>query len=273
LSTLININGRLISAAQANPAPDNRAFRYGDGFFETIRVSEGRVLLSQHHFRRFFAAAAQLKFDIPALLNAERLEKEILQLVEKCGLANHARVRLAAWSGNGGLFEGPYTLHYQIECWPLTKEQTEWNENGLILGFFTEGRKAPDGLANIKSSSFQLYSFAARFAKAQKWNDAIVLNTRDQICDCCIANIFWIHNRNIFTTPLHDGPVAGVFREHLMQHIQVMEKSATVDDLLNADEIFVTNAIRGIRWVQRLDEKQYGSNQTLEIYRKIRQTF
>ena len=77
----------------------------------------------------------------------------------------------------------------------------------------------------------------------------------------------------IFTPALTDGPVAGVFRQHLMQQLPVTESSASIDDLLNADEVFLTNAIRGIRWVQCIGSKNYGSTQAVEIYRQWGQTF
>lgn len=273
MSSYININGKWIPAGNAGLAIDNRAFRYGDGFFETIRVEKGQLPLGPLHFERFFRTASILGFSVPTLLTAARLEQEILLLAQKNRCSERARIRVTAWRGQGGLLETEGGLEYCMECWPLAATTGQLNENGLVLGIYPDAQKSPDFLAPLKSANFLLYRMAALYAHRQRWNDAILLNTRQQVCDTCIANIFWIQEGQVFTPPVSDGPVAGVFRQHLLQHIPVIERSATIEDVLNADEVFLTNAIRGIRWVQSIGSKSYTSRQAVEIYRQWGQTF
>ena len=260
-------------AGNAGLAVDNRAFRYGDGFFETIRVQNAELPLGPLHFERFFRTASVLGYRVPTLLTAGRLEREILQLAQKNKCSERARIRLTAWRGQGGLLETEGGLDYCIECWPLPATTGQMNENGLVLGVYPDAQKNPDLLAPLKTANFLLYRLAALYAHRQRWNDAIVLNTRNQVCDTCIANIFWIKQGKLFTPALTDGPVAGVFRQYLLQQMPVTERSATIDDLLNADEVFLTNAIRGIRRVQSIGAKNFTSSQTVEIYRQWGQTF
>ena len=101
---------------------------------------------------------------------------------------------------------------------------------------------------------------AARQAKQNKWNDALVLNTAGNIIESAIANIFWVKDGNIYTPPLAEGCVAGVMRRHLLQITPgIAEKPLTIDALSAADEVFLTNAIKGIRWVRYVGEWEYAA--------------
>jgi branched-chain amino acid aminotransferase len=102
-------------------------------------------------------------------------------------------------------------------------------------------------------------------------NDCLIINTENRICDSTIANVFWIKNGTIFTPPLSEGCVAGVMRSHLLtelplQGYTVEEKTAVADDLVDADEIFLTNAISGLRWVSDFKGKKYGNTISTKIF-------
>src|SRR5207249_2147893 len=99
----------------------------------------------------------------------------------------------------------------------------------------------------------------------------LLLNVHDRICDATIANVFWIKNGTIYTPPLSEGCVAGVTRRYILEKIQsarhkIQEKVCEIIDLENADEIFLTNAIQGIRWVKQFRDKTYSNIQTRGIY-------
>ena len=100
-------------------------------------------------------------------------------------------------------------------------------------------------------------------------DDALVLNDNDTIADASIYNVFIVKDGVVFTPPLSDGPVAGVLRELLLTRLpdtKIIEQTITIKDLYNADEIFLTNALRGIRWVEFLDEKRLGNYKTKTIF-------
>ena len=135
-------------------------------------------------------------------------------------------------------------------------------------------KKSCDILSNLKHNNYLPYVMAALHAKKQKWNDAIVLNSEGRVADTTIANIFFIKDGKIFTPALEEGCVAGVMRKAVVKQLmvdgwQMTERAATIEDIMNADEVFLTNSIYDIRWVQRIGDKEYSNLLTQKIYTTI----
>jgi len=261
-----NLNGRIIDAADALVTTDNGAFRYGYGLFETMLVEDGVIRLNRLHFERLFTGLNQLYLDLPKLVTAEWLEEQVVLTVRKNNAERLCRVRLQVYAGGGGIFETTGSASFIIECFALEPTVSELNENGLVCGIADGLCKSNDRLSNLKSCNALMYAMAARTAKLNHWNDALICNANKNIIESSIANIFWITDGIVYTPPLTDGCVAGVMRKHLATKIPVTEKSLHHDDLMNADEVFLTNAIRKIRWVGNIGRKTYGNKQTTEIY-------
>ncbi len=252
----INLNGKLVEDAGINPA--NRAFRYGHGLFETMLVRDGQICLAEYHWERLFAGAKVLYIDMPKLMTAEWLEQEVLKTVSKNKLEKLCRVRLQIYAGEGGILEAQHPkAGFVIECFALDEHITRFNETGLVVGIAGGIFKANDALANHKTTNALVYAIAAQQAREQKWNDALVCNTAGNIIESTIANIFWIKDGEVFTPPLSEGCIAGVMRRHIMQCMPVTEQALTIDILLQADNVFLTNAIRCIKWIRTISNTQY----------------
>lgn len=263
-----------MSRDKACVRPGNHSYRYGDGLFETMKVVKEKILLGDLHFERLYNSLTVLKFVIPALFTRQKLEQEIVALCKRNRCEDLARVRVSVSGGHGGLYDGDEKLYYIIECWPLGKNNMVLNENGLIIDVFSVAKKTCDVYSSLKSASHLLYVMAARFAKENKLNDCLVLNTHERPCDATIANVFWTNDKTIFTPPLSEGCIAGVMRKNLIQKLGVagykpQEKICEAVDLENADEIFLTNAISGIRWVKQFRNKNYTRDLTREIYYEV----
>lgn len=273
----ICFNGKIIPADEPVLLASNRGYRYGDGLFETMKVAEGKILLSDHHFERLFAGLALLQFEIPRLFLRQKTEDEILSLCKKNNCEGLARVRLSVFRGNGGLYDEDKGLQYLIECWPLTESVSKLNENGLVIDVFPGAEKSCDKFSNLKSANFLPYSMAALYAKEKKLNDCLVLNTTGGIADSTIANLFIIKNAIVITPGLEEGCVNGVMRQYLLKKLQaadyaVQEATLSVNDIIAADEVFLTNAIHGIRWVRQFRDMSYSNVKTVEIYNRFIKT-
>lgn len=266
------LNGKMIEAQESTIHPDNRSFRYGEGLFETMRWCKGQLPLWNEHWSRLTASLPQLYFACPVHFTQACLLQEIQRLLKKNKLAGQARIRLTLFKGEGGIWEPPSTsFNYLLQCWPLAQEPPQLNVNGLELGIFDAGWKSCDAFSNIKSNNYQLYALAAQYAKSRHWNECLVRNQFQRVCDTTIANLFFIRDQIIHTPALTEGCVAGVMRSHLLQQWKkdgrsVVEGAYEVQDLLEADELFLTNAIHGIRWVKSFGEKQYGYRETAQLY-------
>lgn len=248
---------------------DNKGYRYGDGLFETMRLTGKKISLERYHFERFFAGLQQMGFELPAHITQENLRQQVMQLGEKNNCSESGRVRLSAFRGNGGIYEGSNDLQYTIEAWPLDRSVNQLNENGYIAGVYTEARKSCDPFSNLKSANYLPYVMAARYAKQNKWNECLVINTHERIADATIANIFLIKGGQVITPPLTEGCVNGVMRKYLIERLPVKETPLTIEDILSADELFLTNAVKGIRWIKQFGDKIYGNLKTRQIHREL----
>lgn len=102
----------------------------------------------------------------------------------------------------------------------------------------------------------------AMWAKKQKLNDVILLNSFGRVADATIANVFIVKDGLVKTPALTEGPVNGVMRRYLLEmmrheNIPVEEGQITLEELEQASELFLTNSVYGIRWVKQLGKTGY----------------
>lgn len=270
-----NFNGKICKEGTAVVGPDSRALRYGDGIFETMKFKNESIIFEDEHFARLWKGMALLQFDIPKHFTPLLLLQQIKELIKKNELAGIVRIRLQVFRGNGGLYDLDNNFpNYTIQVWQLPGNAITWNSNGLVMGIYKDARKTCDAISTIKHCNYLPYVLAAMHAKKQKWNDAVVLNEKLNICDTTIANIFIIKDGVIKTPSLTEGCVAGIMRKNILQqlpayHWQVHETSITQNDLLNADEVFISNAIYNIRWVKQIEAVQYQNTSFQKIFAQL----
>jgi len=268
----LNLNGSFVEEKTPVVRADNRAFRYGDGLFETMKVVVGSICLKELHFERLFSGMETLQIMLQGFVNADMFEEQIRKTILRNHISGPARARLTVYRGDGGLYEfNSASAGYVIQVWPLSSSSMMMNTNGLKVGLYEGGRKANDGLANIKSNNYLVYVMGAIEAKKYQHNDCIILNTSGRVCDSTIANVFYIKDGIVYTPPLSEGCVAGVMRNHLLSQLpdqgyNVIEKETDVDDLLDADEMFLTNAVSGLRWVGEFKGKKYDNTLGSKIF-------
>lgn len=271
-------NGKVYSADKLLISPNNRSFRYGDGFFETMKMINGKIVLADYHFERLFSSLDLLQFEKPNYFTVDYLKKNIEELAKKNGHSKLARVRLMIYRGNGGLYDPEnHFPNHLIQTWELNPSNNKLNENGLVIDIFKDARKACDHYSHVKSNNYLSYAMAALWAKKNKLNDAIVLNSFDRIADATIANVFIVYNGTVKTPALTEGCVSGVMRRHIIaclrkENIPVEETKIETEELENASEVFFTNAGYGIRWIQRCGNSNYTNELSGLLYKKFVET-
>ncbi len=272
-----NFNGKLFEKNTPVIGPDNRSFRYGDGLFETFKYKNENIVLGKEHFNRLWSGMKKMQFEIPVHFTKEILNEQIVQLIKK-NKAEHARIRLSVFRGDGGIYDPVNHLpNYIIQCWPLANPANTLNENGLHVCIYPDVKKSMDSFSNLKHNSYLPYFMAALFAKKCKCNDAVILNTENRICDSTIANIFIIKKDAIITPSLSEGCIAGVMRQSIIytlkaKNIIVEEGVVSEVDLLNADEVFLSNSILNIKWIGQMQKQKYKSDKIKEIYNELTKT-
>lgn len=270
-----NYNGKLIKDSTPIIGADNRGLRYGDGLFETMKMRNGKIQLEDDHFARLWKGMATLQFDIPKHFNPDTLSEMIMALAEKNQQQQAARIRVNVFRGDGGLYDAKnHQPNYVIQTWALPDTNGAFNSNGLVLGIYDAVQKSCDLLSNLKTNNYLPYVMAALYAKNEKCNDALLINQFGRICDSTIANVFLVKDERVFTPALKEGCVAGVMRNKIIGELKntawpVEETSITPQQLLQADEIFLSNSMYNIRWVQRIGDHSFGNDITQKIYAAV----
>jgi branched-chain amino acid aminotransferase len=259
-------NGKIVSADRTLFGAQNRSFKYGDGVFETIKVCNRRIPLAELHFERLFLSLKLLK--IVASFNSAQLSEEIIGLCEKNNCPELARVRLAVYRNED------HSAGYVMEALPLSSEINLLNKSGYTIDIYPYARKSKDAFANLKTANFLPYVLAGIHAQENQLDDCIVLNSDNDICDTSKANIFLVKDKEIFTPALHQGCVNGVMRRFLIDGLKrldftIYQQTIQEEDLFHAEELFLTNAVFGMRWVKSFREKKFTDTITAEIYRQL----
>lgn len=275
MSLYYSLDKKIFTEDELRIHPDNRSFRYGEGLFETIRLHKGMIPLWDLHWKRLSESLPKLYFELPPHFNEALLKEEIFRVAKRNHCLDAARVRITLFKGEGGIWEQPSRqFHYLVQCWPLEKKEFSMNENGLDIGLFEAGRKSCDSFSHLKTNNYLLYALAAQYAKAEKLNECLVLNQHDQVCDATIANVFFCKDGIIYTPSLEEGCINGVMRRHLLEQLpnegfQVKEGAYLPDEIADADEIFLSNAMYGLRWVKRWGNRTYQFQQAATIFHRF----
>jgi branched-chain amino acid aminotransferase len=273
----ISFNGKITPADQPVLQASNRSYRYGDGLFETMKLAQGKIRLEELHFQRLMKGLELLKFERPKLFTTGKLAAEIIQLAEKNQVRELGRVRLSVFRGNGGLYDADRALQYLIECWPLPDSFSRLNENGLEIGIYPDAPKPVNLFSGLKSANFLPYTMASIYAKENKLNDCLLLNQEGEIADSTIANLFICKEGQFITPGPEQGAVDGVMRNYLVREMRaagyaVEEGPVSISALEAADEVFLSNAIHGVKWVRRFRDSIYTNKYASDIYSRIIQT-
>lgn len=212
------------------------AFKYGDGAFESILVNNGKVELLSYHYERIKNTCRALGFDD---LNIIQL-KDLIQLIPSQGMY---KVRLTYFrTGNAMYYSDQLKTDYIAEV----SELNDIKQEVYNIGVYDHPLKSYSFLSSSKLTNCMPYVEATRYAKHYSLDEVIILNNRGEVCESSYCNVFLVKDGIISTPNLESGCVAGTMRAYLLDQEDIVERSVSLDDLLEADEVFLTNAVRGI---------------------------
>ncbi|MBI1225678.1 MAG: aminotransferase IV [Bacteroidetes bacterium] len=259
----LNYNGKIMAADQPIFTANNRAFRYGDGFFETIRVFDGKMPFFEKHWHRLSSGCKMLGLEFGENFCPSFFKHEIEKLTEASG---NWRVRLTVWRSGSGLYSPETNLgEFLIEATPLPDSFFTLNHQGLVVGIFkkyllpqTTFQEQPVH-PPIKSSAALIQVLASIAKKEAAWDDCLMLNTANRIACGTSSNIFMVKNGELYFPPLTEGCVAGTMRAILLDlankhDIKSHESQLDISELKTAEELFLSNAVLGIRWIEQISE-------------------
>jgi branched-chain amino acid aminotransferase len=202
----------------------------------------------------------------------EKIEQDILKLIQKNGLSKGGRVRLTVSRSSAGFYrpEDENGLDYHIAAYTMPENGFALNEKGLIVDIYTDFRKQINRMAYFKTLNCQLYIMASVHAKQKGLDNVLLTNENDCIIEAANSNLFIVSNGVLYTPPLADGCLGGTMRMEVINtairhDIKVYETTLRPQNLLVADEVFLTNATLGIQWVSAYRQKRYYHNQAQRL--------
>jgi branched-subunit amino acid aminotransferase/4-amino-4-deoxychorismate lyase len=270
------LNGHLISIYEPSVSFSNRAFRYGDSLFESIRICNNKLMFLRDHITRLKLGMTVLRMNLPAELNTENINEFINQLVKHNVHAPHVRIRLTVFRNDGGLYT-PETndISFLIESEELAGPY-ELNQKGFWVDIYADIKKSINKLSNIKSGNALMYVMAGISKQSMKLDECLLINENGTIIESISSNIFVVKNGTLYTPPLTEGCVAGVMRKQIMNlatenKILTFESPVTSYTLMNGDEVFLTNSINGIQWVGQFKDKFYTNKMSVFFIDKLNQ--
>jgi branched-chain amino acid aminotransferase len=259
----INFNGSILPADQLLFRANNRGFRYGDGLFESMRFLKGKLKFPEMHIDRIQKGMKLLKFDNCSLIDTWFIREKVEELLRRNKTGADARIRLTVFRDSDGLYSPVSNKYgYLLEIQKLEESLYVLNKKGLIIDVFDEIPKPVNALSNLKTCNAMIYVLAGIFKNQNALDEVLIMNQRGFLCESVSSNVFVVYDRKLYTPALNEGCIAGVMRQVVIRlakenNIELVEAQINPDILNEADEVFLTNAAKGIQWVMGYNNKRY----------------
>ncbi len=269
------LNGQLVDAQDASIPVTDSGFLYGAGLFETMRAHQGKVFALADHLDRLFASASKLGFELPT--DKPALEKAVARVLEANTLSE-ARLRLTISAGAVSAQSQIVKPTVLIAASELTPYAAEFFSNGVLVTLCTFRQNTADPLTGHKTTNYFSRMLALQQAHQKKATEALWFTTAGYLAEGCISNVFLVKRGKLYTPPIETPVLPGVARKTVCQlaardHLAVLEEDLTIDDLLAAEEIFLTNMVMTVLPVNRVEQHQVGDGRVGPIARQLKQAF
>ncbi len=264
------------------PAFD-RSFHFGDSIYEVVRTYEGILFGFQEHLRRLKVSAELGMYKVlPDLELAEKLYKLTIQkYYQKFGNSNvYARITFSRGIGDLNIdpkySSNPYMVIFvkELEDYPR-----EIYEKGVHFAVVKRRRNLNSAVdPAMKSGNYLNNVLAIAESSSLGAQDALMLNSEGFVTEGTTNNFFYVKDNSIYTAPLNAGILAGITRDFIFEicrnnKIKIEERLFTVNELLNADEMFMSSSTKEIVPITLLNHKAVGTGNPGEFTQKCMKLF
>jgi len=270
---MINFNGDLITETD-NLLIGNRAFLFGDAVFETIRIINSRVLFLEDHYFRLMAAMRIVRMDIPMHFNMEYFEEQLLAVAKANDCADAARVRITVYR----ISEGYYLplnndVGFIASVKPLENALYVVDKMSYEVDLYKDFYVPAQLLSSVKTTNRMINITGSIFANENGLADCLLMNDSKNVIEGLQGNLFMVSGNTLITPPVSDGCINGVMRKQVLslakkiEGLEVVEASISPFELQKAEELFLTNVIRGIQPITKYRKKEF----QIEFSEKLRE--
>ena len=268
---MVNFNGNIQENSQI-VIDKNRGFLYGDSIFETLKVVQNKVLFLEDHYFRLMASMRICRMEIPMNFTMEFIEEEILKLTTASNLNNSARVRFTVYRESDGFYlPKSNEVKFLITISTLENEMYSIEDTNYEIELYKDAYVSKQLFSTLKTNNKMIQITGSVFANENGYENCLILNDDKNVIEALQSNVFMRMGSTLITPPVEDGCLNGIMRKQVieivkkMEGFEMIEKSISPFDLQKADELFLTNVIKGIQPVTKYRKKTY----TVELAKEI----
>lgn len=272
---MINYNGVIVSE-DTNLSSQNRAFLYGDGVFETVKILNSKILFLEDHYFRLMSSMRIVRMEIPMNFTMEYFEEQIISLVQAKKIEKSSRARITVFRNDGGYYlPSNNSVSFLINAEFLESSLYSISQKEYRVELYNDFYITKQLLSSIKSTNKLINITASIFAKENDFDNCLLLNESKNVVEAIQGNVFMVKGNTIITPPISEGCLNGVMRKQLiglikkMENIEVLEEPISPFELQKADELFVTNVIKGIQPITHYRKKEFTTHFSSLLLQKL----
>ncbi|MDI6034606.1 aminotransferase class IV [Flavobacterium sp. LB2P84] len=272
---MINFNGTIVSE-DANILTQNRAFLYGDAVFETVKILNNKILFLEDHYFRLMSSMRVVRMEIPMNFTMEYLEEQILSLVAKNQMVNSSRARITVYRNEGGYYlPQNNTVSFLIHAIALENTSYSIEKKQYEVDLYKDFYITKQLLSSIKTTNKIINVTGSIFANENGLDNCLLLNDSKNVVEALQGNIFMLLGNKLITPPVSEGCLNGVMRKQILslakriENLEVVEEVISPFDLQKADELFITNVIKGIQPITQYRKKVFTTAISVQLTEKL----
>lgn len=280
MAATVNVNGRITGAAEAVIPVFDHGFLYGEGVYETMRTHGGRPFLFDRHMRRLRRSAELMELPLP--FSDEELRERIAATTAAAALPGEAYIRVLVTRGVGDLtydVSATPTPSLVVIVKPHVPPPPEVYERGVAVVIVDIVRNHPRTVnPMIKSNNLMNSALAMQEAYRKGAFEGVMRNYRGELTECTTSNLFVVKEGVVLTPPLEAGLLPGITREFLLEigrqaGVDMRERALLDEDLILADEAFLTGTTRGIVPITTVNGHPVGTGTPGPLTRRLSDVF
>jgi len=282
MNSIICVNGRYVTKEKAVVSVKDMGMLYGYGLFETVKVHKGKPLFWDKHLRRLKESCVAVNINLP--FAAADISEMVLKTINENKVKDGSlRVTVTAGEDMKDKVSGGVTGSANIVVMvrhgiPYSEDQYERGFTACVAGV---KRNESSVLVRLKTLNYLENFLAREKARSQGFDESIFLNTKGCVAEGSATNIFIISREKLLTPDINSGILPGIVRKVILElaadiGLPSEEKPITYEELLSADECFLTNSLMGVMPLVQVDKKLIGkgkpgpfSLKLMDLYKNI----
>ncbi len=269
------LNDKLVDVDEACISVTDSGFLYGAGLFETMRSHNGVVFALTDHLDRLFFSARNLSINSP--YDKEYITDAIYKVLSANKLTE-ARLRLTLTGGPMAETDRQHKSTLLITATKFRSYPAEYYKNGVLVVLCPYRQNPNEPTSGHKTTSYFSRMIALNWAHQKKAAEALWFTTDNRLAEGCVSNVFFVKDSILYTPPIETPVLAGVARKTVCQlalknSVKLIEKDLSIDDVLGADEMFLTNVIMQVMPITKVEKHTVGDGKVGPTVRKLQRSF